>query len=212
MHWVSNVKSPEQKGGKDAVWRQGRGKPRARGIGGGNGVGVREGWGPGVWPLPAAHPPSLGSPVPDSSLAAPAPCPAAAAADLLCQPHRQAASAQAQLLRGPGSGSPATRPVCPPCPRPFPRMPALSCALCSQGPGGGASLLGTPGKGPRRHTSVLPGAGPAGGPTGPTGPGHLCPGREGSRDGASGSPGPQRMQSHVQRPVPPGPSCVTLGR
>lgn len=80
-------------------------------------------------------PPSLGSPVPDGGLAAPAPCPA----ELMCWPHRLL-SAQAQLER-------PNRFVCP-VPAPSPAGPPSPGALCSGGLGG-CLLRGTPDKGGR---------------------------------------------------------------
>lgn len=47
-------------------------------------VGAQLGLGAGCV-APACHPPSLGSPIPDGGLSAPAPCPA----ELLCQPSHQ---------------------------------------------------------------------------------------------------------------------------
>lgn len=88
-------------------------------------VRVSEGWGLGTWPLPTPIPPVRG---PTYLTAAsqpqlPAP-PSCCTSPTACRQLRQ--SAQAQLVRGLGAGSPAARPVCPPCPRPFLSLPGLS--------------------------------------------------------------------------------------
>ena len=74
--------------------------------------GLSEDWGPGAWPLPACPPP--GAPPYLTAASRPQlPAPPSCCASLTARQHGP------HWRQGP-SRVPAARPVCPPCPRPFP--------------------------------------------------------------------------------------------
>lgn len=144
MHRSKMWGAESQKGRKDAcVGRQVGPRGRGKGV-----VAAQWGGGPAAWPLPAR--PSPG--VPRTYLWRP---PARLPALLSC-------CAQAPWKQAP-SWVPAARPVCPPCPRPFPRAPprpARGCSLLSRTGGAPPPAPGTPHKGGRGQATV-----PAGGST-----------------------------------------------
>lgn len=161
------------------------------------------------------HPPGLGSPIPDGSLAAPAPCPAAAASRAAVPAPPSGSISAGQTGERPGSWKPGAQwpdrfahlvpaPSQQACPVPVPCAQLSRTGGCRRPP----TPPRYPSKGWRWQATLLPRAGPT---RGSAGLGTYAVGGREARI-RIWSPGPEKMQPQIQVPAPPGPSRVSSGR